>query len=177
MTYGEDQAGEVLRKALVMEASNPANRGHAWQQCYGYFSSTDASDPDMDCLNLVAYLGCFGMYVRGSWMLQQSMVIHKEPLIIMRNSQYGPLRDMTRFDDETGMLFDILYDEIEMSYLRVRNEYDTKNLMSPILMTKIIHGVFGCIPAFDTFVVAGLKLSNISTSLLKTRRQETFKEL
>jgi hypothetical protein len=42
-------------------------------------------------------------------------------------------------------------------------EYEVKNKLSPTLITKVLMGTLGCVPAYDRYFIEGIKDQNVST--------------
>ena len=177
MTHDAEHISRLVAKAVVDEAKNPVHRGRAWQRCYNYFAYNTDFSADMDCFNLVAYLACFGMYARGSWLLQQSMEVHRYALSILRDSKYEILRHVKSPPEDKAGLFAELYEKLEFAYSSARQSHDGRNVVSEILITKVIHGVFACVPAFDTVAVSAMNRQGLVTSLHSARRHETFQSV
>lgn len=127
--------------------SNPDDRYTSFDYCYNYFCPTNdiTQDIEKSCLVLGFYLASWGMF-RGSSFLLQKSVKHFEPTI-----HYIGTLDKSVWEIDTDN-----YDEYNIQkIIKIYNDIKSlliKNDNSDLtLITKIILGVFGFIPAFDNY--------------------------
>jgi hypothetical protein len=140
---------------------NPTARYASFDYCFNYFQayrergdiSAIAADANrqMSCLHLGFYLASWGM-LRGSTDLLQRSIRHLVPLV--EAVATAPAAMWTIDADSYG--------EDEWQTLRefarqIRTALPENT--SDILVTKIMLGVFGCVPAFDTYFKKGSGLS------------------
>ena len=129
--------------------SNPDDRYTSFDYCYNYFRTSKPDDLTNDieksCLTLGFYLASWGMF-RGSSFLLEKSVKHFQPTI-----QYVATIDKTVWEIDVDS-----YDKENIqAIIKIYN--DIKNRLIPndnadlTLITKILLGVFGFIPAFDNF--------------------------
>ena len=127
--------------------SQPNDRLASFDYCYNYFRTTNdlTQDIEKSCLVLGFYLASWGMF-RGSSFLLQKSIKHFEPII-----RYIAALDKSVWDidvdvyDEKNILTIIeIYNEIKSRLI----DNDNSDLT---LITKILLGVFGFIPAFDNY--------------------------
>ena len=91
------------------------------------------------------------------------------------NSKYDPLAGIEcveyRKPEVQSLLTDIntflgtYYDEVR---LHVKEE-TPKNKLSDTLITKVLMGTLGCVPAYDRYFIMGLKNQKVSTGLYNIR--------
>lgn len=123
----------------------------SWEHCFDYFE--DIIDHDKACLHLAFYLASWGMYRGSGFLLQKDYKIF-EPIVDIILS-YKHLRDFSLKADEQPAIRDIfnlkkeLMIAIPAAVGEARNPSDT-------LITKIMLGTLGCVPAYDRYVVGGL---------------------
>ena len=147
-------------------------RFKSWEHCYSVFAKnqnkTDDETVDLLCLNLAFYLASWGMYRGSSFLLQQDYKIHKEAILEMQKEKYNVLRieniesaNTSDFVLNTAML----ENELKNIYGKIKASVDPnkKNNITDTLTTKILLGVFGCIPAYDRYVKSSLKKYEIGT--------------
>lgn len=140
-------------------------RYKSWEWCHeAFLENKDKKDKiDFLSLHLAFYLASWGMYRGSSFLLQRDYKAHKVVVEEILKSDYKllwnyiPQKDNIEeanrllFDRETG-----IYWKIKKAY-KIENEENNINDASDTLITKILMGTFGCIPAFDRFLKAGIK--------------------
>lgn len=141
-------------------------RFKSWEHCYSVFSKnqnkTDDETIDLLCLNLAFYLASWGMYRGSSFLMQRDYKIHKEAVLEMQKEQYNVLR-ITNIDtagtEEFILKLAILENELKNIYGKIKLDVEpnAKISVTDTLITKILLGVFGCIPAYDTYVKKTVK--------------------
>jgi len=129
------------------EKSKPDDRYTSFDYCYNYFRTTNdlTEDIEKSCLVLGFYLASWGMF-RGSSFLLQHSVNHFKPTIQYINSLDKSVWDIDvdKYNDKNIKLITDIYNEIKKRLIPNGNA-------DLILVTKVLLGVFGFIPAFDTY--------------------------
>jgi hypothetical protein len=137
--------GIVVNK--FKDQSNPDDRYTSFDYCYNYFLTTEnlTEDIEKSCLTLGFYLASWGMF-RGSSFLLQKSAKHFEPTIryISTLDRSVWRIDVDKYDNQNIQTIISIYDEIKGRLIANRNADLT-------LITKILLGVFGFIPAFDNY--------------------------
>jgi hypothetical protein len=125
--------------------SEPGDRYTSFDYCYNYFLTTDnlIGDLERSCLTLGFYLASWGMY-RGSSFLLQKSVKHLESTIQYINDLDKSIWsiDVNFYNAQNINTIISIYNGIKERIIPYRNADTT-------LITKILLGVFGFIPAFD----------------------------
>lgn len=127
--------------------SNPDDRYTSFDYCYNYFRKTNdiTQDIEKSCLVLGFYLASWGMF-RGSSFLLQKSVKHFEPTIryiaTLDKSVWGI--DVDNYDEKNIQKVIKIYKDVKFCLINKDNSDLT-------LITKILLGVFGFIPAFDNY--------------------------
>jgi hypothetical protein len=152
------------------------HRYRSWEHCYRYFHRSApgaiASDRDHAALQLGFYLASWGMYRGSGFLLQHAYTIHLgviDQLLAPRFSilwgqEFGP-------GDNDLRLVPIILEAIDA----IRDAYRTftpsaeSRQASDTLVTKIILGTFGCLPACDRYFIDGFKSASHSYSYLNTK--------
>ena len=127
--------------------SNPDDRYTSFDYCYNYFKTTKDLPKDMEksCLTLGFYLASWGMF-RGSSFLLQKSAKHFQTTI-----EYIATLDKSVWDIDVDN-----YDKKNIQTI-IKIYKDIKGLLilngnaDLTLITKVQLGVFGFIPAFDTY--------------------------
>ena len=151
--YKKTKRRDIVEKIKkVMEPAKNSNcdtRYRSWEHCYQYFKThKNGKGKKVDecaCINLAFYLASWGMYRGSSFLLRHDYLIHKKAVAqILKNkdlSKDGAHKDIERVSG--------LVETIKSCY--------ENNNVSDTLATKIILGTLGCLPAYDTFFVEGIK--------------------
>lgn len=143
-------------------------RPRSWENCYKHFENKPDKNNeeaiDLAALNLAMYLASWGMYRGSSFLLDYDYKIHIPIIknIIIRDDVYK-FRG-AGLDEVKESLFEIS-DHIKRSYSN--NGVDEECILdiaeeksaSDTLVTKILLGTLGCIPAYDRFFKIGLHYS------------------
>ncbi|WP_153505468.1 hypothetical protein [Cumulibacter manganitolerans] len=128
----------------------PAGSEPSWDYCYRWFNFDGRAPHDerRDCLELGYYLANWGMF-RGSGVLMRTNLAALRNTISVIDSHHADMRDVdiVGSDDEWAAL-DATYEALESAL---------PGNPSPTLITKVMLGVWGCVPAMDTYVLAGIK--------------------
>jgi hypothetical protein len=129
----------------------PNARYASFDYCFNYFQSfresrsipalASPANLQLSCLHLGFYLASWGMF-RGSTSLLQRSARHLIPVIEMIANTDAPFWEID-LDSYTES-------NIEQVCEQGRKVWRSLPGMSDALLTKIMLGVFGCVPAFDT---------------------------
>lgn len=148
------------------------DRYRSWEHCYSSFIKARGKtniDYDYLSLHLAFYLASWGMYRGSSFLLQKDYKIHIPVVKELLGSKYDALAgiDCSEYREEKNqkLLQDITSYLVEY-YDGIRCEVkgsDLKNKLSSTLVTKILMGTLGCVPAYDRYFIAGIKSQEIST--------------
>jgi len=126
---------------------NPCDRYTSFDYCYNYFQRKDdlIKDIEKSSLTLGFYLASWGMF-RGSSFLLQKSIKHFEPIIhyisMMDDSVWKI--DVDTYSEQNIETIINIYHEIKKLLIVGKNADLT-------LVTKVLLGVFGFIPAFDNY--------------------------
>jgi hypothetical protein len=156
---GENQGNDlarILTDFVRQRTQTQLIRDVSFDFCYAYFRSRSADpsriagDLERSCLHLGFFLASFGMMRGSADLLQRSAWVHA-PFI----QRIGEFRDLWNIDVPR-------YDEGNVGQLigardTIRRLYEGTGINNPTdtLITKIMHGVFGCVPAFDQYAPQG----------------------
>jgi hypothetical protein len=148
-------------------------RYSSFDYCYNYFQSFHDSDQVSElaspqrrqesCLQIAFYLASWGMLRGSSDLLQRSARYYLALIDAIVGAPPAIWNlDVAGYDEGA---FDLLFSVQR----RIRTAFSEP--ASPILVTKIMLGVFGCVPAFDTYFKKGLGVSTFGRQSLQTVRQ------
>ena len=175
----------------------PVTRFRSWEWCHNYFiehkDNPSAEEKDFMALHLAFYLASWGMYRGSTYLLQRDYKAHTNAVENILNNEYQLLWNFDSTQSDINKAKELLfgndgnggiYHKIKDSY----NEYyGSDDDASETLVTKILLGTFGCVPAFDRFLKSGIswyqknnsaKIGNYTlTQSIQDKRHETFSAL
>ena len=157
--------------------SDENSRYRSWEHCYSCFmrARNNKKDADNDYLSLqlAFYLASWGMYRGSSFLLQKDYKVHIPAVEELMKGEYDVLAGIqcTDFNNECNRnLLERIYLLLEDHYGRVRCEVrNAENAPSSILITKILLGTLGCVPAYDQYFTAGIRDQRVATCKYSTR--------
>jgi hypothetical protein len=151
--YG-DSTGDAPRRG-------PLDRYASFDYCFNYFQAfresgsldalTAPEHLEVSCLHLGFYLASWGMLRGSASLLQHSAAVY-EPVVRVIASTAGKVWaiDVHCYTGANRALLLQCSEEI-------RTAFGGTSLASDILVTKVMLGVFGNVPAFDTYVCTALR--------------------
>ena len=170
-----DTIDELINAAQTFYDDARANengRSRSWEHCYRVFrdARTDPS-PDYDylSLHLAFYLASWGMYRGSSFLLQKDYKVHTpivEEILKPENDCLFGLACADLRESEVQMMLKTVYDNIANYFRPMRDEAAEREVaspVSPILITKILMGTLGCVPAYDRFFQDGVATYKVTT--------------
>lgn len=153
-------------------------RYKSWGHCYFHFmKARKEQSPNLDylSLHLAFYLASWGMYRGSSFLLQKDYLIHIPAVEEILMPQYNQLAGIECKEYLEGNNLDLLkrlnkelakiYNPIRLS---VRND-EPKNNLSSTLITKILMGTLGCVPAYDRYFISGVRNKDVSSGTYSPR--------
>ena len=163
--------------------ANENGRSRSWEHCYRVFrdARTDPS-PDYDylSLHLAFYLASWGMYRGSCFILQKDYKVHTPIVEEILKPEYDCLFGLACADlrnDDVRAQYTKLYDYISYYFHRIREEVRGRAVassVSPVLITKILMGTLGCVPAYDRFFDEGAKYLGLEK---KSYNEDSLREL
>lgn len=160
-----------LRLRVERFAGTPLNhdvvgpRSQSYDHCYNYFAANTRPTADLEksCAVLGFYLASWGMYRGSTYLFKNTSSQHFVPLIgyIEQHAEAMRRIDVDGYDPQRIDLLMNSYSQIRQFVLPDRHAALT-------LVTKIMAGVFGCVPALDTYFMKGIR------SLLSSRDATAF---
>ena len=158
----------------------PDTRYRSWEWCYMAFreekekyreanEEEQAKIVDYLALHLAFYLASWGMYRGSSYLLQRDYKTHIKTAKLLLNSEYDSLWGYTpteeALNNERSNAAELIFNNESGLYKKIKDsykDYDGANEddASDTLVTKILMGTLGCVPAFDRFLKRGIKWLN-----------------
>jgi hypothetical protein len=127
---------------------NPVQRYVSFDYCYNYFRKGRlTNDMEKSCLTLGFYLASWGM-LRGSSFLLNKSVKHFEPTI-----KYLATLDKSIWKIDINKYNEKNIETILQIYSELKKNINIENTAHRTLVTKVMLGVFGFIPAYDQFFI------------------------
>lgn len=165
----------VIQAALVFYADITVDvngRYRSWEYCYYNFYKARTSntvDVDFLSLHLAFYLASWGMYRGSSFLLQKDYKIHIPVVEEVLKTKYNILFGVNcenLFDKEVQSLLQELSQFLTRYYETIRSSVkgtEIKNEVSSTLVTKVLMGTMGCVPAYDRYFIAAIKSRKVAT--------------
>lgn len=183
---------------LFIENSNDKyGRYKSWHHCYEYFQNKDnrkLDNVEMLSIHLSMYLASWGMYRGSSFLLQHDYMYNEKAVKVLLDDKYKKMWyiDWWKLDDKSKEnIKDILFgekgliEELEGCYKDKESDsaFDGDNIATETLITKILLGTMGCVPAYDRFLKDGIgylkndkkidKFKEITKTLTSSSRSKT----
>ena len=145
---------------------DPNGRYRSWEHCYSNFyhaREKDNADVDYLSLQLAFYLASWGMYRGSSFLLQKDYRVHIPIVEELLDKDYDLLMGIncSELKKDTNKKKLIKLNEYICGYYdSIRRKVKEKNLKNDVsytLITKILMGTMGCVPAYDRYFIAGIK--------------------
>ena len=174
------KANEISKKAedFYKELERKDNhRYYSWEHCYSAFyeaSRKKVKERNYDylALQLAFYLASWGMYRPSSFLLQYDYKVHIEPIEkYLFNSEYEELFGIEWSklnEEELKEKLDLLKNlskDLKEYYKKLRfaiNGKEIKTEISDDLVTKILLGTLGCVPAYDRYFKKAVRKTKIT---------------
>ena len=158
--------------------NDPNGRYRSWEHCYTNFCdarNSDKVDVDYLSLHLSFYLASWGMYRGSSFLLQKDYRVHIPIVKILLEKKYDPLvgiecKEYKKAENQ-NLLIELskrlsdYYDKIRRS----GKKQDFKNELSSTLITKVLMGTLGCVPAYDRYFVDSVRKYKIASGNYNTK--------
>ena len=150
------------------------HRYRSWEHCYGYFRSNRAISLDRDqaALQLGFYLASWGMYRGSSFLLQHAYTVHRGVIDLIAEGRFTELWDADVGASEADVKFVPVIIELIKG---VREAYKpfapaiASAQPTETLITKVLLGTFGCLPACDRYFIDGFKREGLKYSDVNDR--------
>jgi hypothetical protein len=166
MTKMKSMQRSEIKKCLTNYPSNldPNERYASYDYCYNYFRSFADSDQvtklvsdenkQNSCLQLGFYLASWGMYRGSSQLLQKSAKGLEKVIEVLAATDSALFKiDVHKYDEKSIQQILDLKDRLQEAF-----SHDA----TTTLLTKTMLGVFGCVPAFDSYFVQGSGLRTVN---------------
>ena len=162
---------KAIESYVAQINSDPNDRLRSWEHCYKSFHDArgcKTADQDYLSLMLAFYLASWGMYRGSSFLLQKDYKIHRPVVEEILKPQYDSLFGIECIklrETEQQKQLQSLCSNMSEYYDGIRKTVksnDVKNKLSDTLITKVLMGTLGCVPAYDRFFVEGVKSQGVT---------------
>ncbi|MFD3156673.1 hypothetical protein ACFIJ5_07395 [Haloimpatiens sp. FM7330] len=168
---------ENIKKYYNVISKDKNGRYKSWEHCFKYFNENknkggDENIVEVLCLHLAFYLASWGMYRGSSFLLQKDYKVHHEAVLEILKEKYKPLWNIKCSDLIDRENLELIFEakkELKDIYINNRKNIDDHKEVSDILITKILMGTFGCVPAYDRFFVKGIKTYKVAGSIFNEK--------
>ncbi len=161
----------------ILEDKN--HRNLSWEHCYSHFIDDKESSNDVSCLHLSFYLASWGMYRGSGFLFWKDYRIHKAVVEKLLESRHFQRLDFSSIADtdlkEIIDLAEWIKDWYRENIETINRESKSANA-TDTLVTKIMLGTIGCIPAYDRYFIEGMRRSGIRYSKLSQENLEAVVE-
>ena len=147
--------------------SEPHDRSRSWEHCFTFFKQNGPSGirkkKDHAALHLGFYLASWGMYRPSGFLLQHAYSAHEGVLDVLLQDYVSPLweKEFGASENDRNLIPDVqkVAESIRQAYQLFGEATDT-------LVTKVLLGTLGCLPASDRYFRAGFKREGFGASSL-----------
>jgi hypothetical protein len=146
------------------------HRYRSWEHCYRFFREVKpsgiAAQRRHAALQLGFYLASWGMYRGSTFLLQHAYTIHLGVVDCLASSHFAPLweREFGCQADDVKLV-PVILEAVEA----ISKAYSQFGQPTETLVTKVLLGTFGCLPACDQYFIAGFRRAGLGYSYLNTR--------
>ena len=149
------------------------HRYRSWEHCYQYFHVSTreaiAADRDRAALQLGFYLASWGMYRGSGFLLQHAYTVHLGVIDQLFRRRLSVLwkQEIGAGDSDLNLVPIVLeaIDAVREAYRPFAPPAEARQA-SDTLVTKIILGTLGCLPACDRYFIDGFKSAGYKYSYL-----------
>jgi hypothetical protein len=158
----------IIKKYVTALVEDDYHRYRSWDNCHQAFNTPEQTE--IHTLELAFYLASWGMYRGSSGLLQKNHRIHKGAVDIIFSSAGRSVQCNTQLEVGRNMISNILNLKEELarhygSIFFTKGASKAKAISTTdTLLSKVMLGTLGCVPAYDRYFINGLKLSGMKHS-------------
>jgi len=151
-------------------AGDPHHRYRSWEHCYQFFRNVKPSElvahRQHAALQLGFYLASWGMYRGSTFLLQHAYTVHLGAVDCLALPHFAPLWDREFGCEATDVeLVPVILDAAE----EISKAYSQFGEPTETLVTKVLLGTIGCLPACDQYFIAGFRGAGLGYSYLNAK--------
>lgn len=186
-------------KDFMKQWENKHSRLRSYDPCKEYFDrhygrKLTPIKKDEFCLRLFSYLASWGMFRGNDWLIWKSYTVFEDVADILFDTKYKPLKDIDPLKNGFGLkkgwdidkyvekaceLYREVHDTLKKTLDTDSEEYEDDkkraNAVSQLMTCKILMGTYGCVIAYDSFDMKGLRAVGITSPQTKSI-EELFRE-
>lgn len=164
----------IILQSFIDLEEKEFHRFNSWRNCYQYFQDIyfkeEKDNADTAALHLGFYLASWGMYRGSTFLLQNDYKIHIEIVRIIKE-YYS--KDIFDFDN-----IEKIKNKIIQHYKHNAHKNSNKNSeATDTLITKILLGTLGNVPAYDRYFLDGILKYNKQNSNNKIEKKFSAKSI
>ncbi len=156
--------------AFLADVKGDHDRERSWELCYGYFHhhchEAIRADRDQAALQLGFYLASWGMYRGSGFLLQYAYTVHRAVVDCLLQPKFSQLwnQEFGAGQSDATLIPPIV--KLAESIRTVYNPFAKAKdkLITDTLVTKVILGTMGCLPAMDYYFAKGYRYSGFRVS-------------
>lgn len=160
------------------------DRYKSWEHCYGFFTNNRKNNTSISLfsLHLFTYLASWGMLRGSAFLLQKDYLFHNEVVGELLSDKYDCLVGVNpdNLDNKKISLIFELRNKIRDIYYEntyyVKGIQNSNTFPSDTLVTKILMGTLGCVPAYDRYFKEGMKQSNLPNRNFTSKSLKTLQK-
>lgn len=151
----------VIEEYLSSITADDFHRYKSWDNCFKAFSATTKTEDLV--LELAFYLASWGMYRGSSGLLQKNHLIHNTAVDILFSDSNQKLKCNSTTEVSRNNIDTILQTKNQLAkyYSSINFSKGTNEAKSisptDTLLSKVMLGTLGCVPAYDRYFIDGLK--------------------
>lgn len=166
-----EEAVQLIKDYFNETVIDEHGRYLSWRHCYKAFgenrNKTDEQTIDYLCLHLAFYLASWGMLRGSSFLLQKDYKVHTPIVRMIQEERYNPLFGISARElckEENLLLLDEIGNRIKEAYAKeLPAKEGITNNATDTLITKILLGTLGCVPAYDRYYIDAVKKHKVSS--------------
>lgn len=146
----------------------PYHSNLSWENCYKFFYNNhkkildDKESLEIAALQLAFYLASWGMYRGSAFIRNYNHTVFKDLIIeLLTNCKNLWTYNVAWNDLDNANNIIKKYCSDLKNKDKSKNSEKYKNIPTQTLITKILMGIFGCVPAYDRFFITALKENQI----------------
>ncbi len=184
---------ETIFQVFFKDTKKKNHRYKSWVHCYKFFRKRPKNSNkiekwlDLAALNLSMYLASWGMWRGSTFSIDLDYKFYKYAVDIIIKKEFDSLwnLDISKWEqkdlkESISPIITKLINQLKNGLkqkLKKSGSKKTEKNVTDTLITKIIMGTIGCLPAFDKFFRDGKKGIKIITCKLDTKRKNAFNSL
>ncbi len=163
--YTNASITSTIEKYIEEIPKDEFHRYKSWDYCFKAFAVEKPTE--YLALQLGFFLASWGMYRGSGGLLKKNHLIHQKAVDILFSPAFKKIKCSAGQDVSSISVIDILKlkEELAIHYKKaefINSKGKSKQISTTdTLISKIMLGTMGCVPAYDRYFIEGLKTKNI----------------